>query len=429
MQKIIKDIIGDISGIIKFDSSQKPARKNAPFGLGARQSLDYFLNLAKSFGFETKDYDGYAGEVIFGEGEEFAVLAHLDVVPAGGGWTHEPFGGEIDEKNKKVWGRGAMDDKGPAIITLYSMKALKDEGFLPKKKIKLIVGCNEESGWACIDYYKAHAHMPDEGFSPDADFPVIYAEKGIMHVKLKFKVNGDYSSLCGGERANMVCDRCEAAVNDTNENPASENPASENPAYYGLKVEDGKVVARGKSAHGSTPEEGVSAIPPVLKYLKLDEIYNTLFVSCFGLKEFKDETGTLTFSPDIIQGGKNVIFVTCDIRYPATIDRLKILSAIERAGIEYTIEHEQAPLYNDKNCFLIKTLCGVYGEVTGKTFSPIAIGGGTYARALKCGAGFGPEEAGEENTIHQANEYITFEKIEKCFKIYKLAIERLTRGY
>ncbi len=162
MQYELTEIIQKISEIIKFDSSQSTPESGAPFGKGARASLDYFLNLAKSFGFETHDYRGYAGEVIFGEGKEFAVLAHLDVVPAGGGWTHEPFGGEIDCENKKIWGRGAMDDKGPAIIALYALKALKESGFIPKRKIKLIVGCNEENGWECIEYYKKHAHMPEE---------------------------------------------------------------------------------------------------------------------------------------------------------------------------------------------------------------------------------------------------------------------------
>lgn len=405
MEKIIDNIIQSVSEIVKYDSSLAPAEENAPFGLGARQSLDYFLKLAASFGFETRDYDGYAGEVVFGDGEEFAILAHLDVVPAGGGWTHEPFGGEIDEENKKIWGRGTMDDKGPAIIALYAMHALKEQGFTPSKKIKLIVGCNEEAGWKCIKYYNAHAHMPDIGFSPDADFPAIYAEKGIMHVRFNFKADGDFSSLKGGERPNMVCDYCET----------------------GLKGAKGKYKSRGRSAHGSTPELGVNAMPPVLRYLGLDDICNLLFREKFSLTGLKDETGALTFSPNVISGAENSVFVTCDIRYPATYTREQILEIIDRHGIDYEILSEQAPLYNDPDSFLLTTLCSVYNEVTGKDLKPIAIGGGTYARALKFGAAFGPEEAGEESTIHQANEYITFEKIERCFEIYRLAIERLTK--
>ena len=128
---MIEEIKKSISEIIKINSEQMQAGDGAPFGSGARQALDYFLNLASSFGFETKNYEGYAGEVIFGEGEELAVLVHLDVVPAGSGWHHEPFGGEIDNATSRIWGRGAMDDKGPAIISLYAMKALKDSGFKP----------------------------------------------------------------------------------------------------------------------------------------------------------------------------------------------------------------------------------------------------------------------------------------------------------
>ena len=415
MSNLFEKTVQSISEIIKFNSEKTAAKPNMPFGQGAADCLDYFLSLAHSFGFETVNYDYYAGEVIFGEGENFAILAHLDVVPAGSGWSHDPFGGEIDHVNKKIWGRGAMDDKGPAIISLYCLKQLKDEGFKPKKRIRLIVGCNEESGWECIRYFNAHSTMPETGFSPDADFPVIYAEKGIMHIKFTFPVQGDFSSLHGGSAANMVCDQCviHAPVD------------SAKLKKLNLTVENGLIVARGKSAHGSTPEQGKNAIAPILKYSGLDEIYEKLFVKKFGLTSLKDETGALTFSPDIIRGGNGFVSVVCDIRYPATKSRDEVLSALE--GEKYEILSEQAPLFNDKQCELVKVLCGAYNEVTGKNMKPIAIGGGTYARALKCGAAFGPEEEGEENVIHQPNEYITFEKIEKCLKIYKLAIERLTK--
>lgn len=395
-------ILHDISQIIKINSEEGTPEQGAPFGKGTREALDFFLSLAQSFGFETRNIDGYAGEVIFGEGEEFAILAHLDVVPAGSGWTHEPYGGEIDYTTRRIWGRGAMDDKGPAIITLHALKALKDSGFNPGRKIKFIVGCNEESGWGCIDYYKKHAHMPDEGISPDADFPVIYAEKGILQLKLKFNAKGDFI-IKGGERPNMVCDLCEVET-------------------------CGKLnTFKGKSAHGSTPEKGVNAILPALEFLGLNEMKHLLFEDGFGVKSLEDETGKLSFSPNIIERSGDDIFVTVDIRYPATLDRQQVLSAFDKKGVSYEIMHEQAPLYNDINGKLVTTLCSVYNEVTGKNCKPIAIGGGTYARALKNGAAFGPEEEGEENTIHQPNEYITFEKVEKCYKIYKLAIEKLTK--
>ena len=411
-------LIEEISEIIKINSEEGTPEAGAPFGIGPRKALDYFLSLAQSFGFETHDIDGYAGEVVFGEGDEFAVLAHLDVVPAGSGWTREPYGGEIDYTTRRIWGRGAMDDKGPAVISLFALKALKDEGFMPKRKIKLIVGCNEESGWGCIEYYKKHAHMPDEGISPDANFPVIYAEKGIMQLKLKFNSPGDWTSLKGGERPNMVCDYCEAE-HDKNTKLLNE---------LGLEYAGDKVISRGKSAHGSTPEMGKNAIPPLLKCIGLGAtVLQPLEKLEAQLEKLEDESGKLTFSPNVIRGEKDCIYITCDVRFPATMSRQTVLDIVESSGLEYETLHEQAPLFNDKNSKLISTLCSVYNGVTGSNYSPIAIGGGTYARALKFGAAFGPEEDGEENTIHQPNEYITFEKVDKCFKIYKLAIERLTK--
>ena len=418
MNGYFDDIVKNLSQLLKFDSSQQEATEGKPFGEGCAKCLDYFLTLASFLGFKVKNYDNYVGEVCFGSGEDFAVLAHLDVVPAGSGWTHDPFGGEVDRSNGKIWGRGAMDDKGPALIALYAMKALKDEDFKPSKTIKLILGCNEENGWECIDHYNKVAKMPQTGISPDADFPVIYAEKGILHVTLKFPAeNAPFTNLKGGDRANMVCDYCEAVA------PLKEDLIEQ----LCLQYENGKVISHGRSAHGSTPEKGENAIEKVLDYLGLGEMKRLLFADGFGLGKLEDETGKLTFSPNLIEQKDGKIFVTCDIRYPATYRQEDILSVFDKSGIAYELGHTQAPLYNDKNSPMIKTLCGVYNEVTGKNAEPVAIGGGTYARALKFGVAFGPEEEGEECTIHQANEYITFEKIEKCFKIYKLALERLCK--
>lgn len=416
MNNYFDEIVSELSTLLKINSSRAEATEGKPFGVGCAECLNHFLSLAASFGFSVKNYDNYIGEVCFGEGKDFAVLAHLDIVPAGSGWEHDPYGGEIDVVNKKIWGRGAMDDKGPALIALYAMKALKDEGFIPKRTIKLILGCNEETGWACIDHYNKVAVMPEEGISPDADFPVIYAEKGILHVKLAFNAeHAPFTGLKGGNLSNMVCDYCEAYAEEK-----SSVVEQLNLTYVG-----GKVISKGKSAHGSTPDKGVNAIKSMLDYLGLDEMKRLLFADGFGFTSFEDETGKLTFSPNLIEQKDGKIYVTCDIRYPATYTAANVLERIEKVGVEYTIEHEQAPLYNDINSPMIKTLCSVYNEVTGKNVKPIAIGGGTYARALKFGAAFGPEEEGEESTIHQANEYITFEKIEKCFKIYKIALERL----
>ena len=202
-------------------------------------------------------------------------------------------------------------------------------------------------------------------------------------------------------------------------------------SQYEVTEENGKLVARGVSAHGSTPDKGVNAILKMVKYLEgagvIDgKIREYLFEDKMGLKQLKDETGNLTMSPDVISLDGDEIKVSVDFRYPSLLNGEQLVEALKLIAPVEILSH-QKPLFNDKEGFLVRTLLKIYNEETGKNEKPIAIGGGTYARALKFGAAFGPEEAGEESTIHQADEYITFEKIEKCFEIYKLALERLTK--
>lgn len=423
MANYFEQTVKSISESIRFDSSLQASEPNAPFGKGAADCLAHFLSLARELGFESYNYDNYVGEVDFGEGEDdFAILAHLDVVPEGGGWTKAPFGGEISDG--KIWGRGAMDDKGPAMCVLYAMKALKDEGFCPSRRIKFILGCNEEDGWACIEHYHQVATMPKEGFSPDGSFPVIYAEKGILHVRLHFPVkNAPFHSLSGGTSVNMVCAECTATPRTINASRIRE---------LGMELIGKKIVSRGKSAHGSTPELGVNAILPVLRYFAphnpdVAAAMDVLFRDRCGLGKFSDETGELTFSPDIIKYKKEELQVICDIRYPATVPLTDILSTIKQSGITFETLRHQAPLMQNKDSALVKTLLGAYQSCTHQEAHPIAIGGGTYARALECGVAFGPEMEDDEPVVHQADEYITLERVQLLLDVYKTAIRELTK--
>lgn len=424
MTDYLTQAVTSISESIRFDSSLAKSTPKMPFGKGAYDCLNHFLALAGSLGFETHNYDNYIGEAVFGEGaEEFAVLAHLDVVPAGSGWTKDPFGGIVEDG--KIWGRGAIDDKGPAICVLYAMKALKDEGFLPGKKIKLIVGCNEENGWNCIEHYNSVARMPETGFSPDGGFPVIYAEKGILHVRLHFPFErAPFLYLEGGESANMVCDHCEATPRTLTLTRARE---------LKLEVRGKKIVAYGKSAHGSTPELGSSAILPVLQFFEkksdtVRRIIDCLFRDVYGITELKDETGRLTLSPNMIKFRKGEIHVVCDIRYPATVPYGDVIAKLKQFGVKYETLHHQPPLLHEKDGALVSTLLQAYKDYTGEAdAAPLAIGGGTYARALKNGVAFGPEMPGDEPVVHQADEYITLERVNMLFNVYKEALRRLTK--
>ena len=436
MEKYFDETVAFIVEMLQYNSTQGEPEEGAPFGKETAACLSTFLAKAESFGFETINYDGYVGEVIFGEGEPFAILAHLDVVPAGDGWKYPPFGGVINDdvsddgvQGKKIWGRGALDDKSPAVCCLYAMKALKDQGITPKRQIKLILGCNEESGWKCIEHYKQVATMPKEGFTPDADFPVIYAEKGILHFTLSFPIaNAPFKTLTAGERVNMVCSKATALLTkDAGQALSLYEKFSE--CFYDNTT--GYMVTYGKSAHASTPHKGENALEKAFAFFATinddcKKAYDVLFADEYGLKNMQDETGNLTMSPDLASYENGILNITVDVRFPSTHNKDEVLAPFLAAGIACTVNNYQAPLYNDPNGKLIRTLLSVYNESTGSDAEPIAIGGGTYARALEKGCAFGPEVPGEESTIHQPNEFVTFERIALMNQIYYDAILRVT---
>lgn len=411
--------------VLEVPSVQGKATADAPFGEDVKKALDVTLSIAEELGFETKNYDNYIGEVIWGEGKPFGVLCHLDVVPAGSlsAWETDPFTPTV--KDGKLFCRGALDDKSAAISVLFAMYALKEEGFKPQRQIKLILGCNEESGWGCIKHYNEVAVMPEEGISPDADFPVIYAEKGILHIKYAFKKLKPFTA-CGGTAANVVCDYACAAAENLDKDLAEK---------HGLKVltdgNGGKIKAEsfGKAAHGSTPEKGLNALKKLTAFLEeggyIEKgVYDGMFVKRAGVEDFEDETGKLTFSPDVLSTDDTHVYYVTDIRYPATVSRETIEKSLAKIG-KFEVLSYQAPLYNDKNGKLVTTLSKVWEKYSGKKEEPIAIGGGTYARALKCGVAFGPAIGEEADSIHQPNEYVTLSTLDVMFDVYKDALYEL----
>ncbi len=434
MKTVMKDYLERIiltsRECIRFPSVEGESEPGYPFGRAVGECLEHFLDTAASFGFETHNYDNYIGEVVYGEGEDFAILAHLDVVPAGDGWHYPPFdavmnddvsaGGTVGEK---IWGRGALDDKTPAVIILYALLALKERGIMPSRRFRLILGCNEETGWRCIDHYRSAREMPREGFTPDADFPAIYAEKGIAHIEVEFDIeNSPFTSLFAGSAINMVPGMARATLKKLPNGTLPE----------GLTLEGYELIAEGKSAHGSTPEKGVNALGILLSCLSAEredigEVYKLLFEDGTGLEELSDITGRLTLSPDLAEYSDGALRISIDIRYPATYKLKDITDRLDRTGARYRVVRHTAPLYNDPKGELITTLSRVFSDITGDPAEPIAIGGGTYARALRSGVAFGPELPGMEITIHQPDEFITVEHIELLSDIYYTALERLSK--
>ena len=418
----MENVLENLFPLLKIKSVKSAPKKGAPFGEGIRAALDYSLDLAEKMGFHSINYDGYIGEVIIGEGEPFGILCHLDVVPEGNlkAWKTDPFTPTI--VGDKLFCRGATDDKSAAISVLTALFRLKSEDAKFKRQVKLILGCDEESGWGCIDHSKKRTTLPEEGFSPDAEFPLIYSEKGILHLRYRFDKKKPFSAR-GGIKVNVVCDHSFA-----------EGDFIDAKAADGVKLSNDKAESFGIAAHASLPEKGDNAIKYLTAFLAENDfvdktLYDRLFGAREGVTDLFDETGHLTFSPNIIETDEDNVYFTVDVRYPSTLEKDFVLSALKRIG-EYNELSCHLPLYVDKDCELIKTLLGVYKEVTKKDGEAIAIGGGTYARALKRAVAFGPSMTEEESSsIHMPNEFIYLDTLEKMTEIYYRAIKKLcTKG-
>ena len=177
-EELVKDVLGVVQMKSVLEESQMTAEH--PFGSALSHALNDFLRRAASMGFETRNIENYAGIVEMGDsGPLIGILAHLDVVPEGraNSWKHPPYEAVIE--GGKIYGRGTIDDKGPAVSALYAMRALKESGEPLKARFRLILGLDEESGSRCVLRYLKTEEIPAFSFSPDAMFPVINAEKGI----------------------------------------------------------------------------------------------------------------------------------------------------------------------------------------------------------------------------------------------------------
>ncbi|RKD22140.1 succinyl-diaminopimelate desuccinylase [Caminicella sporogenes DSM 14501] len=456
IEKMKDEIIKSTQEIIRIKSVKDEPKENMPFGEGIYKCLQYALNLSKSFGFKTKNIDNYAGHAEFGNGDEVVgILVHLDVVPEGDNWTYPPYGSEIHDG--KIYGRGAIDDKGPAIAALYAMKALKDSGIKLNKKIRIIFGTDEESGWKGIEYYLKHEKAPDLAFTPDADFPAINGEKGILIFDLNknFQKNSDNNGvkiikIKGGNRPNMVPDYCEAHLiyNESLKEKIDKYTKENNVKLELIENNNKKIIKSfGISAHGSLPESGQNAISQLIVFLGTlnlskgeiadfikfynDKIGMEYYGQSIGCGFEDEESGKLIFNVGIIDLNENRVKLSVNVRYPITNTQDDVLTGIEKelidTGIVLNLHEHMAPIYIPKDHDLIKKLMNVYKDFTGDEREPITIGGGTYARAIKNAVAFGPLFPGEPELAHQRDEYISIENLIKITKIYAHALYELAK--
>ncbi len=400
------------------------------FGIGCKKALDYVLDLASKMGFKTKNIENVCGHVEYGSGDEiFAVLCHVDVVPAIGDWTKDPF--ECYEKDGLLYGRGTSDDKGPAIASLYALKCLKDLGFEPKKRIRLIYGTDEETGSRGLKRYLEVEENPVYGISPDADFPIIYGEKGILSMDIIGK-NNSCIKCSGGARYNIVapsvtftcCDKLKEKIKDNKK----------------VILEDGMFKVLGKSAHAMEPDNGLNAIKEMASILNEytdsnlihfinDKLMNSR-CKLMGLDCTDPEMGDLTMNLGLIEMNDDVR-LGLNFRYPKNLNYDKFISEFKRQANEYGLDIKvitnSTYHYIDPKSDYIQKLYKSYTKYTNDFTLPFTIGGGTYARDLKCGVAYGVLFPWDTEMAHETNEFINIESLIKAGVILTDAIYEMTK--
>ena len=412
------EMLGLLSELVAIPSVQGEALEGKPFGEEPARALAFMLEKCREYGFAVENVDNYAGSADFGAPEpELAILSHLDVVPAGSGWSSDPFTLTVD--GDKLIGRGAIDDKGPAVAALFALRAVRELGIPLKKGVRLIFGTNEENGSADLAYYRSKRELPPMVFTPDGEYPVINAEKGMLRVFFSAPFNNGAIYDEGGV-INAVPQLCSYDIRLEENGDVSLN--------YG-KI-------KGVSAHASTPEKGENAITKFLTFNNYGVPMLKKLAELFPHGEFNGKSCGLGFS-DPISGEMTCVLSILytkegrlhggiDIRFP--LDRKKaeisdiICGKLREAGFDIDSCEGVEPHCTDENSTFVQALLKTYERVTGEKGHCIAIGGGTYVHEIEGGVAFGAEFPGKDYHMHSPDEFITVGELLKNAELMAEAI-------
>lgn len=472
-----EELLRDLAGLLAIPSvkDEETAGPSAPRGIHSARALAYMLDLARSHGFHADDVEGIAGYAEYGQGEGeggggyIGVLSHVDVVPPGDGWTTPPF--EPSIRDGKLYARGAVDDKGPTMAAFYALRIVKELGLPLRKPVRLIWGADEETGMNCMEAYNRVQPPPIAGFTPDADFPIVHAEKGQVNGQMKLQLSDDGEALGGvrllafaaGTAANMVPDDATAELEGPVEQLAEMAEAyrhyRERRSLVGSEALESRDTGdgstrlslrlRGKSAHGMSPEAGVNAGLLLIHFLNGRELSGEGGTFAYGVDrllfdDWKGEalgiacsdeiSGPLTVNPGLIyfDPPKGIGYVHLNIRYPVYGNGDSIVAQIRETlgscGFTFDNVLLKQPHAVPAEHTLVKTLGRVYREQTGTEAKLLSTGGGTYACKLATGVAFGPLFPGEADTAHQPDEYIELDSLMKSTALYARAIYELANA-
>ena len=442
-----EELLDRLGRLVRIKSVRSEPLPDAPFGAGPRQVLDCALEMLKEDGFRTVDVDHYAGYAEMGKGEQvIGIIGHLDVVPASeaDGWHTDPFC--MQRIGDTVYGRGTADDKGAVVSAMMAMKIVRDLGVPLKKRVRLIMGTNEESGSACMKYYVQKCGSVDYGFTPDGEFPGVYGEKGILAGTYRSKKT-EILDIKGGTAGNVVAGKCTAEVkkNSYSSKKLADFFHQNSIAFQVEEKEDRDVIAvDGKPAHAAVPWLGVNAISCLLCGLKeagFSDPFVDFYCSHFGLYwdgtllgcKCSDEYGELTDNQGVISMEDGTISGTINIRFPVTMSAREVLDRmqdrLEDANGIIEFHRSVDPLFFPPDSVLVTSLVDAYRSVTGDTEAePLVIGGGTYAKTVGNTIAFGCAFPGYDYHLHDADENCPVDHLLKQVEIYVQAILNLNEA-
>ncbi|HGK9968824.1 TPA: dipeptidase [Streptococcus pneumoniae] len=422
--------------LISYPSVLNEGENGTPFGQAIQDVLEKTLEICRDIGFTTYlDPKGYYGYAEIGQGAELlAILCHLDVVPSGdeADWQTSPF--EATIKDGWVFGRGVQDDKGPSLAALYAVKSLLDQGIQVKKRVRFIFGTDEETLWRCMARYNTIEEQPSMGFAPDSSFPLTYAEKGLLQVKLHGPGSDQLELEVGGafnvvpDKANYQGPLYEQVCNGLKE------------AGYDYQSTEQTVTVLGVPKHAKDASQGINAVirlatilaplqeHPALSFLATQAGQDGTGRQIFG--DIADEpSGHLSFNVAGLMINHERSEIRIDIRTPVLADKEELVELLTRCAQNYQLRYEEfdylAPLYVAEDSKLVSTLMQIYQEKTGDNSPAISSGGATFARTMPNCVAFGALFPGAKQTEHQANECAVLEDLYRAMDIYAEAVYRL----
>ncbi len=464
-----KLLLEDLAEAVAIKSVYSEPKPDAPYGEGCREALEWFVKKARAYGLAAENIDNRCAYAEVGSGKEcIGVLAHLDVVPAGNGWATDPF--TMVEENGKVYGRGVGDDKGSVVVCLHALKELKDSGAKLKKRVRLIVGADEERGSSCIKHYvAAGCEIPSASFVPDSEFPVINSEKGIAHIRLDFAdpaLASDLVSVSGAECMNAVPDRASVRIKkdgalykafeevcggSVTSDLFASAPAANAIISAGASPKDFEIavlrdcveiVANGTAEHASTPDKGDNALWKAFAFLSafngvilsdalpliVEKLCAKDAMTRIGVYVNDKKSGDLTACMSQARVDGDTLSVVIDFRLPLGVTPESVCAALdEHTGCKAVVLDYHENLYIDEASPLIKTLLKVYRGITGDMTPPLQTGGGTYARELPNAVAFGCTPLDLDINMHRADENFPIAQLFKNYDIYLAAMKELAK--